>query len=55
MTLSLTICMTSLILTQGDFLPVLQFERGNSIENSISAESFCPGAVTFKANIFNTN
>ena len=47
--------LTSFILTQGDFLSMLQFKRGNSVEKSISTtNSVCPGAVTFEANIFNT-
>ena len=46
--------MTSLIVTQGDLLTMLEIERGNTTENSVTANILCPGVVTFKANIFNT-
>ena len=45
---------TSLIVTQGDLLAMLEVEGGHTIDNSVSADCYCLSAVTFKANIFNT-
>ena len=46
--------LTSLIVTQGDLLTMLEVEGWQATDNSVAADCFCPSAVTFKANIFNT-